>query len=361
MSGTSMDGIDAVLVSFENDKIQVIDSCASIFPEEVKTALFHLLKNALSLKETGELDHRLALCYADAVNNLLRKTGVDAKQIEAIGCHGQTVFHLPKTSFPFTIQLGDGNLLAAKTGICTVADFRRMDMAYGGEGAPLVPAFHQAYFYDDCEKRVILNLGGIANITILSSTDENVLGFDTGPANCLMDSWIQQIMGEIYDKDGVWAASGKVNDALLCEMLKEPYFSHAVPKSTGRELFNLKWLNKFLENTPNVKDEDIQATLLELTAVSVAQSIKKYAPKTEAVYVCGGGAYNKYLLKRLSFNLENVKIATTNELGICSQQVEAIAFAWLAMRRVKKLPGNLPSVTGASRKVLLGTIYDPFL
>ena len=360
MSGTSMDGIDAVLVSFERQKVQVIESCSQAFPVDLVADLNQLLDNyQTTLQKVGEIDHRLALCYSGAVQNLIGKFAIHSQPIKAIGFHGQTVFHSPDSQYPFTMQLGDANLLAAKTGIRTVADFRRMDMAFGGGGAPLAPAFHQAFFNDRHEKRVILNLGGIANITILSSRDEKVPGFDTGPANCLMDSWIQWKKGQKYDKDGAWAASGKVIDKLLNEMLNENYFKQPAPKSTGRELFNLKWLNKNLEKNSGLKNEDIQATLLELTAVSIAQSINIYAPLTNAIYACGGGAYNKQLMERLSYHLPDVKVATTEELGVHPQQVEAVAFAWLAMQRINNQPGNLPSVTGASRKVLLGTIYEP--
>nr|WP_321356952.1 anhydro-N-acetylmuramic acid kinase [uncultured Draconibacterium sp.] len=361
MSGTSMDGIDTVLVTFEDSSIQIIKSYTQAFPNDLKTEMYRLLNNyQSSLQKLGEIDHQLAVSYADAVENLLKDTGVALEQVEAIGCHGQTFFHAPVSRFPFTIQLGNGNLLAAKTGIKTIMDFRRMDMAFGGEGAPLAPAFHQAYFSDVQEKRVILNLGGIANITILSEEDDSkVTGFDTGPANCLMDSWIQYIKGEKFDKDGLWATSGKVIPKLLNTMLKDNYFKLPAPKSTGRELFNMNWLNNHLEKIKEYKNEDIQATLLELTAISVSESVKKYAPETNAVYACGGGAFNKQLLNRLSNCLSNIKVSTTGDLGVAPQQVEAVAFAWLAMRRVNNLSGNLPSVTGASRKVLLGTIFDP--
>jgi anhydro-N-acetylmuramic acid kinase len=360
MSGTSMDGVDVVLVSFNNSQIQLIGTYSQPFPESLKATLSNMLNsNETSFQELGETEHQLALCYAEAVIHLLNKVSVKPEQVTAIGCHGQTIFHDPDCKYPFTTQLGDGNLLAAKTGIKTIADFRRMDMAFGGQGAPLVPAFHQKYFYNTNENRVILNLGGIANITILSPDDKKVLGFDTGPANCLMDSWIKNNKGKLYDKDGTWAASGNINKKLLTEMLKEPYFSQPVPKSTGRELFNLKWLEKTTSKFQALKPEDIQATLLELTAYTVSQEIQKHAPKTDALYVCGGGAYNLQLLKRLSLHLKNIKVSTTEDLGLPPQQVEAIAFAWLAMRRIKNQTGNLPSVTGASKEVLLGTIYDP--
>jgi len=360
MSGTSMDGIDAVLVSFDAKRINIIGAYTQDFPGALKDDLFQFLNTRQStLPKLGEVDHRLALCYAEAVAGLLKKTGVKAEEIEAIGCHGQTVFHEPSSPFPFTMQLGDGNLLAAKTGIKTVADFRRMDMAFGGEGAPLVPAFHQDFFFSRSERRVILNLGGIANLTLLAEDEAKVLGFDTGPANCLMDSWIYHVKHEKFDKDGKWAASGTVRAELLDEMLSEPYFEQAVPKSTGRELFNLEWLNERTLKIGTMREEDVQATLLELTAFSVARAIKQYAPGTDAVYVCGGGAYNCYLLERLAVNLKGVKVATTEKLGVAPQQVEALAFAWLAMQRVNNLPGNLPSVTGATQKVLLGVIHEP--
>lgn len=360
MSGTSMDGVDIVAVDFSNGKIQNLRMHSQLFPGKLKTDLNDLLNEyQINIQKIGEIDHQLALCYADAVAKLLAQSGFCADDIMAIGCHGQTVFHSPSTTFSFTMQLGDGNVLAAKTGIRTVVDFRRMDMAFGGQGAPLVPAFHQAFFNSDHENRAILNLGGIANITVLADDEDKVLGFDTGPANCLMDAWIQHIKGEKFDKGGKWASSGKVIPALLTEMLQDAYFALPAPKSTGRELFNLKWLKNHLKKLKEFTNEDIQATLVELTAASVANSVKKHAPHTNAMYVCGGGAFNKYLLKKLAWHLPNVRISDTEELGIPPQQVEAVAFAWLAMRRIKNLPGNLPSVTGAGKKVLLGTIYNP--
>ena len=360
MSGTSMDGIDAVLVSFENGKLQHLADHSLAFPKMLQADLHKLIGSfQTSLKALGEIDHQLGLCYAQAVNDLLGKAKVSATDVDAIGCHGQTVFHSPDTQYPFTMQLGDGNLIAAKTGIRTVTDFRRMDMAVGGGGAPLAPAFHQYYMNDRSENRCILNLGGIANITILENDDDKVIGFDTGPANCLLNSWIKSKKGLEYDYNGDWARSGKVIDPLLKQMLQEPYFKLPAPKSTGRELFNLPWLDAQIRNYPNLKDEDIQATLLELTAKSIADAILETAPKINAVYACGGGVYNPYLLERISANLDSVKISTTAKLGIHPQWVEAIAFAWLAMRRMTNQHGNLPSVTGAKAKVLLGTIHDP--
>ncbi|RKD92209.1 anhydro-N-acetylmuramic acid kinase [Mangrovibacterium diazotrophicum] len=360
MSGTSMDGIDAVLISFENGKLSHLADHTMAFPEALQADLHKLIGSfQTSLKDLGEIDHRLALCYAQAANELIEKAKVAATDIEAIGCHGQTVFHSPDTQHPFTMQLGDGNLIAARTGIKIITDFRRMDMAVGGGGAPLAPAFHQYFLNDHSENRCILNLGGIANITILDNDDNKVVGFDTGPANCLMNSWIKMKKGVEYDDNGDWARSGKVIQPLLDKMLKEPYFSLPAPKSTGRELFNLDWLNTQIKDLQHYKDGDIQATLLELTAKSIADAILVTAPQTSAVYACGGGVYNPYLLERISANLDGVKIGTTAELGTHPQWVEAIAFAWLAMRRMTNQHGNLPSVTGAKSKVLLGTIYDP--
>lgn len=359
MSGTSMDGIDAVLVDFSGEKANVLQKHSEDFPINLKEKLDQLIKTfQTDLLTLGEIDQQLALCYAKTVNNLIKKAGVHRSQIRAIGCHGQTVFHSPLSNYPFTMQLGDGNLIAAKTKITTVTDFRRMDMALGGNGAPLAPAFHQAYLNSNEEKRGILNLGGIANLTITADQETNVIGFDSGPANCLMDSWINKIQNKKFDNGGNWAKSGKIIPKLLDSMLKEEYFQKPAPKSTGRELFNLNWLNNHLKRLPTYQDADVQSTLLELTAITVSNSVIKSAPMLDAIYTCGGGAYNDYLLERLQHHMPNVKISTTDELGVSVQLVESIAFAWLAMQRINKQHGNLPSVTGASENTLLGAIYE---
>ncbi|HJO91800.1 MAG TPA: anhydro-N-acetylmuramic acid kinase [Victivallales bacterium] len=359
MSGTSLDGIDAVLVKDVNDKLVFSDSYTTSFPKDLKQDILELLLTfKVHLLKLGEIDSRLGICYADAVNELLKKSGVEHKEVNVIGCHGQTVFHSPRGSFPFTMQIGDGNKVAGLTGIKTVNDFRRMDMAFGGDGAPLAPAFHFGYLSSDQENRIILNLGGIANITVLSNRRNDVLGFDTGPANCLMDLWIQKCKGLKYDEDGKWASSGKVNKQLLDELLKESYFQFEPPKSTGKELFNIEWLENELSKLNDIKQEDVQATLCDFTAKTVADAVLKYSPETEAVYSCGGGAFNKYFQQRLGYYLKEVKISVTDELGIPVQWVEAIAFAWLAKQRVESKPGNIPSVTGASEKVLLGAVYE---
>ena len=359
MSGTSMDGIDAVLVDLSEGKVNVLQKHSEDFPNKLKEKLDQLIRTfQTDLLTLGEIDHQLALCYAKTANNLVEKSGVSRSQIRAIGCHGQTVFHSPLSEHPFTMQLGDGNLIAAKTEITTVTDFRRMDMALGGNGAPLAPGFHQAFLNSNKEKRGILNLGGIANLTITADQETNVIGFDSGPANCLMDTWIYKIKNKKYDNGGNWAKSGKIIPELLDRMLKEEYFQKTAPKSTGRELFNLNWLNDHLKLLPTYKDVDVQSTLLELTAVTVSNSVIKSNHKLDAIYTCGGGAYNDYLLERLQHHMPNVKISTTDELGVSVQLVESIAFAWLAMQRINKQHGNLPSVTGASQNALLGAIYE---
>lgn len=359
MSGTSVDGIDTVLVEDTSSGLKMIDHHSCEFPSALKNDILQLLSTFhVHLKKLGEIDARLGICYAEAVNALLKKTEVNPNEVLAIGCHGQTVYHNPRGDYPFTMQIGDGNKVAALTGIKTICDFRRMDVAFGGDGAPLAPAFHNGYLYSEKEQRVILNLGGIANITILNKDESKVLGFDTGPANCLMDLWIQKIKNMKYDKNGQWAKAGTVNGELLNELCNEEYFVLSPPKSTGKELFNLAWIEKRLLKFKTLKPDDIQSTLCDFTAKTIAAAILKYAPSYQAVYSCGGGSSNTYLHERLSHFLKGIKISTTNELGVPVQWVEAIAFAWLAKRRVEGKYGNIPSVTGARSKVKLGAVYE---
>ena len=360
MSGTSMDGIDAILVGFLDNTFEIIQHHSQPFPPDLKQDLCDLISfYQVSLSKLGEIDHRLGLCYADSVKNLVAKTVIKLGDIKAIGCHGQTIFHSPETKYPFTMQIGDGNLIAALTGIPTVTDFRRMDMAFNGGGAPLAPAFHFTFFNNNEEKRGILNLGGIANITLLGSSAEDTYGFDTGPANCLLDLNIQKHKGLAFDKNGDWARSGKIIPSFLQAMLEAPYFNQSIPKSTGRELFNMMWIEKHLAAYSDCEPVDIQATLLELTAISITDAVKKSGPDLQAVYACGGGAYNTFLLERLSHHLPEIKISTTTDLGLSPQQVESAAFAWLARQRINKLPGNLTSVTGAKCQTILGALYEP--
>ncbi|AUR52226.1 anhydro-N-acetylmuramic acid kinase [Aquella oligotrophica] len=361
MSGTSLDGIDAVLCNFDNnDKLTVLAKCSIPFDRGLQADLQQLLRTfTLHLKEFGELEVRLAYDYAKAVKLLLKSANLNHNEITAIGCHGQTIFHEPIGKYPFSLQLLDGNKLAQLTGINVVCDFRRMDMAYGGQGAPLTPVFHK-YFLSGTKPRVILNLGGIANITMLDPASENVTGFDTGPANCLIDLWVQDRFGLPYDKDGVLAKSGTVIAELLEIMLKDEYFQLPAPKSTGKEIYHLDWIKaKLAQATAQYSDEDVLCTLTELTAQTVADAIASQisTSSVEAIYACGGGAFNGFLLERISHN-SGIQVTTTKELGIDVDQLEAIAFAWFAKRRVEKKPANYESVTGASQKCILGALYE---
>ncbi len=357
ISGTSADAIDAALVDFSGDFPQLL--CAHDAPWGELQADIHRLCSPGDdeIPRMAALDHLIGERFAAAANQLLQKAGVPSSRIAAIGSHGQTVRHLPPTpgSAGFSVQIGDPNIIAEQTGITTVADFRRRDMAAGGQGAPLVPAFHQAAFEHAGSARVVVNIGGLANITALPG-DGRVAGHDTGPGNTLMDAWIQKHLGKTYDENGQWAATGAVQQTLLERMFEESYFKAAPPKSTGRELFNLAWLERFLdaEQQP-IAAADVQATLLELTAQTIAADVRRERP--DQVFVCGGGAYNARLMQRLSTLLTPARVSGTQDLGIAPEWIEAAAFAWLAMRTVNRLPGNAPQATGADSAVILGGIY----
>lgn len=357
MSGTSLDGVDCAVVDFSSQPPRILAWSFHRYEPELRERLIELTQPDWrgGLDEIGHLDAELGEAYARAVNDLLADQGLSKADIRAIGCHGQTVCHAPEQNPAFSMQLGDPNRIAHRTGITAVADFRRRDIAAGGQGAPLVPAFHHAIFYSQIENRVILNIGGIANITRLAS-DQTVIGFDTGPGNVLMDLWMQEHREREYDASGAWAASGEINETLLQALLDDPYFDHPPPKSTGREYFNLEWLDLQLQD-PMLNETDTQATLAELTAISIASAIQAHAPEAEAVYVCGGGAFNQNLMQRLMQHLPLQSVQTTQKLGIPPDQVEAIAFAWLARQTIEELPGNLPSVTGATGHTVLGGIY----
>lgn len=313
----------------------------------------------MNLLTLGESDHLFALTCAQAVKQLLKDNHFPAGKISAIGSHGQTIFHSPLGQYPFTLQIGDGNLLAAQTGIPCVADFRRMDMAYGGQGAPLVPAFHQAVFAKPGENRVLLNIGGIANISLLTATDK-VLGYDTGPGNMLMDAWIHKVQGKNFDKNGHFAAQGKVHAPLLRQLLSDSYFTQAAPKSTGREKFNLAWLEKQLaELAPDsFSNADVQRTLLEFSAVTISTEIKRHTSGC-AVFVCGGGALNPLLMARLQSLMAKHQVYDTQHLGCDPMFVEALAFAWLAEQRLLARAVALKDVTGAQQDAILGCLYLP--
>lgn len=385
MSGTSLDGLDAVLCQFyevneDNDEpVEILATVSEPFPEDLRTVLLALTQpngvaqliadNYLAFESELDVFGWASVFYAEfaasLVNRLLEKAQVTPDEVAAIGCHGQTVRHRPQ--WGFSLQLLDPNVLAERTGIAVVSDFRRRDMAVGGQGAPLVPAFHQAMFginnfnVDEFMPKVILNLGGIANITVLDGTD-NVIGFDTGVANLLIDAWCQQHTEQAYDHNGDWAKSGNVIEPLLSLLLTHPFFALPAPKSTGREDFNLAWLDSMLEQLghqfPNLaySPADVQATLTELTAVSVAQAIEAVSDGEGELFVCGGGAFNRYLLSRLQVHLPNWTVQTTEAIGLSPLWVESVAFAWLAQQTLLNIPSNLPSVTGANKKVVLGQV-----
>ncbi|RUO57820.1 anhydro-N-acetylmuramic acid kinase [Pseudidiomarina insulisalsae] len=366
MSGTSMDGLDAVLVDFSGARPQLLRHLDTPLPDALRSELIQLCSpghNELHRQATA--DRQFAELSAELVLRILQHSDVTADQVQAIGSHGQTVRHMPDALTPYTVQLGDPNTLAALTGIAVVADFRRKDMALGGQGAPLVPAFHDALFRQQLQgtnSAAVLNLGGIANITVLEQASSQVYGFDTGPANTLLDLWFRMQHPDAehdYDKSGAFAAQGEVIDALLEAMMADPYVQQPAPKSTGREYFNYGWLEQHLKALEKWRGADIQATLAEFTARSVAQGLASGPNPVEKVFVAGGGAFNQDLMARLARNYPAASWTTVKELGIDPQHLEAMAFAWLARQFMRRQPGNLPAVTGASRATVLGGLYLP--
>ncbi|RTQ32214.1 anhydro-N-acetylmuramic acid kinase [Variovorax gossypii] len=363
MSGTSLDGVDGVLADFSGGRIAVRSYATASFPVALRAELL-----ALNTPGDNEL-HRAALAgnglaraYAGVVQQLLADSGTDARAVTAIGAHGQTVRHRPLEfdEVGYTLQINNPSLLAELTGIDVVADFRSRDLAAGGQGAPLVPAFHRALFARPDETVAVLNIGGISNLSLLPATntagDTSVLGFDCGPGNALMDHWCQAHQGQPFDRGGQWAASGQVLPGLLAQLLADPYFARTPPKSTGRDLFNPAWLAAQLGTTA-MAPEDVQATLAELTAQACAADLKSYGKDSKLLIVCGGGALNDHLLDRLRALLPGVTVAASTDQGLPPQQVEAAAFAWLARASVRREAGNLASVTGARGERVLGAIY----
>lgn len=358
ISGTSADSIDAALVSFDDGAPQVHATYAHPWPDALRARVLAVMQDetTLDLDAFGRLDVDIARCFSDAVLQLLRRSGTLASSVRAIGSHGQTVRHRPLGDSPFTLQLGDASVIAERCRIDVVADFRRADIAAGGQGAPLLPALHAMLLARKDHCRVILNLGGIANITVLGA-DGSVLGFDTGPANGLLDAWCLRHCGEAFDRDGAFAASGTVDRHLLDTLLADPYFALPPPKSTGREHFHLGWLATH-RRAEELSAADVQATLLELTARSVSDSIVRHAPTAGDVLVCGGGTHNGGLMRRLAQLLAPCTVESTASHGIDPDFLEATAFAWLARQRLLGLPGNLPAVTGARGPRVLGAIYS---
>ena len=362
MSGTSLDCVDAVIARFDGPHVQLAFSNSTPIDQNLRSRVLFLAEGAsVTLEELGWVDRALGTLFAQATNDLLDLAGLRASDITAIGSHGQTIRHRPcsaDNATGFTIQIGDPNTIAELTGICTVADLRRRDVAAGGQGAPLVPAFHQAVFGKGGVDRVIANVGGMANVSLLGRHGDVARGFDTGPGNVLLDAWIFRHMQALYDEDGRWAEAGSVDAGLLHCLKGHPFIGHPPPKSTGREDFNIRWLDRVLEGMGREFDpQDVQATLMEFTAQTLSEGMLSAMPECSEVFVCGGGAKNLALMRRLSTLLGARRVSSTNELGIHPDWVEACAFAWLAHQAIEGLPGNLPSVTGARRPVVLGGVY----
>lgn len=359
MSGTSLDGIDIAAVQVSDLKCQFICADDFTFPESLRKQVLQLTQpNLNEVDLMGQTDSELGQVFGDLTNQFIDKYKLPRDQIIAIGSHGQTIRHRPELGF--TLQIGDPNRIAEVTQLDVVADFRRRDMANGGQGAPLVPAFHKALFGSKETDRVILNIGGMANITFLpKSLDDKVLGFDTGPGNVLLDAWIQKEQSLNYDNNGEWAAKGNVNHKLLNALYSLDYFSEPPPKSTGREQFHLDWLDSILK-TESLKasSTDIQATLLELTTRSICDSIKHLPTESFELYLCGGGAKNLAIKNSLIKQLPDIHIGTTEALGIHPDWVEACAFAWMAYRTINRKTSSLPEATGANEKRILGAIYQ---
>lgn len=371
ISGTSMDGVEAVLLEIRDDQgFAILGALHLDYPDALSRRLRVAIANpaGCGLDELGALDAWVGEVFAEAALALLQKTGTAAGAVRAIGSHGQTVLHRPRVPLPFTLQIGDASRIAERTGIDVVADLRRRDMAAGGEGAPLVPAFHAAAFGAAGEDRAVVNIGGIANVTLLGA-DGSVRGFDTGPGNCLMDLWAAEHLRRPFDRDGALAARGEVQPALLARLLAEPYLALPPPKSTGRELFHREWLEAALKQHPAAV-ADVQATLSEYTAVTIARGLAiahgpggTHGPAAGAGFqprellVCGGGAFNTELMRRLALQLPGVKVTSTAARGIAPDQVEAALFAWLAHRFIEGLPGNLVAVTGARGPRVLGALH----
>jgi len=373
MSGTSMDGIDAALLMFDdglaNDQLKLIATHSHVIPAALRASLIKLaLPGQDGIDRLGNADAQLGELLADAAIALLAGTSIKPEQVTAIGSHGQTVRHRPPDDksehLPFSLQIGDPNRIAARTHITTVADFRRRDIALGGHGAPLVPAFHKALFQNSDHHRVIVNIGGISNITDLP-VQGAVTGFDTGPGNGLLDAWIQRHLGLPYDDKGQWAASFAVHTPLLGRLKAHPFIELPPPKSTGREDFNIAWLDHELNQLDAIDPGAVQATLLAFTADTIteaitettAQAIAKAPASAAEIYICGGGALNTALMNTLQRGLSPAKVSSTSELGLNPEWVEAAAFAWLARQTLLGLPGSLAKVTGASKSEVLGGIY----
>jgi len=357
MSGTSLDGVDIAIVDLNSETPVLIESLFKTYPDILLSALKKACQQtSISFNELGTLDAQLGSFYAQCIQQAMLNANLHSSDIVAIGSHGQTIHHSPNSTPPFTLQIGDANRITEETGISVVTDFRRRDMAAGGQGAPLVPAFHQSVFQSNFNSRAIINIGGISNLSFLNvDQPEALIGFDCGPGNTLMDQWCQHQFDMPYDQSGKLSKEGTVNKLLLDSMMADPYFTLAYPKSTGPEYFNLKWLTSHLDQHPSNANNTL-STLCELSAQCIAKSIKQL-PVVNSVLVCGGGVHNEYLMERLNSLIEQ-PVETTEHHGIHPDWVEAMAFAWFAKQTIEGKTGNIPSVTGAKKAVILGAIYS---
>ena len=351
MSGTSLDGIDVVLCKIDEEGCKSLIYEEYSMPKILKEMVLEVINHEVTIAKVGELDYLIGAEYARVVNLFLEKHNINRDEIRAIGSHGQTVWHQPNSDYPFSMQLGNASLLAVRSGIDVVADFRSKDVAVRGQGAPFAPAFHQEVF-SHIDRCAVVNIGGMANITILGSS---LIGYDSGCGNVLMDMWIDKCQNVAYDKDGTWASLGKVHHVLLQNMLEDNYFKLNYPKSTGREYFNKSFLRKYLEPLDKISDKDIQATLLALTVASIAKEIKRFDITT--LLVCGGGAKNLYLMQKLQEALPLIKVGVTDDYGVGSDEMEAMIFAWFAFKRLRDEKIELKTVTGATNNTILGGIY----
>lgn len=358
MSGTSMDGIDAALAEFGESSVSIVETVSHPYPPELRDRLLSAIAKPVDqeIDDVTELDRATGAAFRDAAIELLASADVDASEVAAIGSHGQTLRHLPNAEEPFSLQIGAPQTIADGTGVLTIGDFRSADIEAGGQGAPLAPYFHEWLMRSPGKTRCVLNIGGVANITVLNN-EKATIGFDSGPGNSLMDVWIRKHKNMPFDRDGGWAAAGKVNEELLLQFLKDPYFALPPPKSTGFEHFNLAWVES--HELANMEPADVQATLCRLSAVTITAAIKACAAAATEVLICGGGVHNPVLRQEIATLLPNVAVDSTAAVGLDPDWVESVAFAWLAMRHLQGLPGNLPSVTGAREPVVLGRRFKP--